>query len=367
LDTSNNSKYKILIVDDVKNNLSLLKRLLESAHYKTELASDGISALRLVANNKIDLILLDIMMPGMSGLEVCRYLKVDPKTASIPVIFLTADTGKGTLTKAYSVGGSDYIRKPFFKEELLSRVKTSLSLRDYEKNLEQKVADKTQEMRETQVKLMNVLGGIAEGHSKETYAHVKRVSEFSYKLALLSGMSEEEAKLLKDASSLHDIGKLGISDTILHKNGSLTSKEYKEIQKHPALGAAMLEHSSLPLFKAARIVAQEHHEKYDGSGYPNKLKGENIHIYGRIVAIADVFDALSFKRSYKERWTTEKVLAYMKDMSGKHFDPKLIDLFFENLDDFLEIYNTQIEKEQLEKTLKKKKGNRIKEWFLKVL
>jgi len=123
----------------------------------------------------------------------------------------------------------------------------------------------------------------------------------------------------------------------------------------------------LPLFKAAQIVAGEHHEKYNGTGYPNKLKGENIHIYGRIVAIADVFDALSFKRAYKERWTTEEVLAYMKDMSGTHFDPKLIDLFFDNLNDFLEIYNTQIEKEQLEKTLNRDKRNKIIGWLLKEL
>ena len=367
MDTIHNSKYNILVVDDVKNNLLLVKKMLENAHYRTQLASDGVNALRLVENGKVDLILLDIMMPGMSGLEVCRYLKIEPSTASIPVIFLTADTGKETLAKAYGVGGIDYIRKPFFKEELLARVKTTLMLRDYEKNLEQKVADKTKEIQETQVQLMNVLGGIAEGHSKETYAHVKRVTEVSYKLALLSGMSEEEAKLLKDASSLHDIGKLGISDTILHKNGSLTSKEYKEMQKHAPLGATMLEHSSLPLFKAAQIVAGEHHEKYDGSGYPKKLKGEDIHIYGRIVAIADVFDALSFKRAYKERWTTEEVLSYMKDMSGKHFDPKLIELFFDNLNDFLEIYDTQIEREQLEKTLNKKKRNKIIEWLLKSL
>jgi len=365
LSTINNSKYNILVVDDVKENLTLVKRILEDSNYKTQSARDGLAALRLVKKYKIDLILLDIMMPIMSGIEVCRYLKVEPSTASIPVIFLTANADKDTLTKAYSVGGSDYIRKPFFKEELLARVNTRLQLRDYEKNLEKKVLERTKEISDTQVQLVNVLGGIAEGHSKETHSHVKRVTLFTYKLALLSGMSKEEAKLLKDASSLHDIGKLGISHTVLHKNGVLTGREYKEMQKHVKLGASMLARSSLPLFKVAKIVVEQHHEKYDGSGYPNKLKGEEIHIYGRIVAIADVFDALSFKRVYKESWTEEEVLVYIRDMSGKHFDPKLIALFFENIDGFLEIYNIQIEKEKLEQSLNMKKRGKIMEWLLK--
>ncbi len=365
MDSISNKKYNILVVDDVKENLTLVQKVLDNANYNTEVANDGLTALRIVQDGKIDLILLDIMMPIMSGFEVCRYLKVEPATASIPVIFLTANADKETLTKAYSVGGSDYIRKPFFKEELLARVNTRLRLRDYEKNLELKVEERTKEIAQTQVQLMNVLGGVAEGHSKETHLHVKRVTRFTYKLAILSGMDIKEARLLRDASSLHDVGKLGVRDTILHKDATLTQKEYSEMQKHPELGANMLGHSSLPLFKVAKIVALEHHEKYDGSGYPKGLKGKDIHIYGRIVAIADVFDALSFKRSYKKSWTEEEVLVYIKEMSGKHFDPDLIDLFFKNIDDFLEIYNIQIEKEKLEKSLNNKKRGRIMGWFLR--
>ena len=365
MNTVSNKKYNVLIVDDVSKNILLVKKILDNANYTTLTASDGLSTLRLVKEKKVDLILLDIMMPIMSGIEVCRYLKVEPKTASIPVIFLTANADKDTLTKAYSVGGSDYIRKPFFKEELLARVHTRLSLRDYEKNLEHKVQERTKEISQTQVQLVNVLGGIAEGHSKETYHHVQRVTEFTCKLALLSGLLQPEAKLLKDAASLHDIGKLGIRDNILHKDGILSKKEFNEMKSHAQLGADMLKQSSLPLFKVATIVAEQHHEKYDGTGYPNKLKGENIHIYGRIVAIADVFDALSFKRSYKESWSTEEVLIYFKEMRGKHFDPVLIDLFFENLDDFLEIYDIQIEKAKLSTNLNLKKRGRIMEWLLK--
>lgn len=365
MNTFNNKKYNILVVDDVKENITLVQRILNDANYSTLTARDGLTALRLVKEKQIDLILLDIMMPIMSGLEVCRYLKVEPENASIPVIFLTANADKATLTKAYSVGGSDYIRKPFFKEELLARVNTRLSLRDYEKNLEQKVQERTEEISQTQVQLVNVLGGIAEGHSKETYHHVQRVTDFTCRLAQLSGINQPEAKLLKDAASLHDIGKLGIKDNILYKDGVLTKKEFKEMQKHAQVGANMLKQSSLPLFKVATIVAEQHHEKYDGTGYPNRLKGEEIHIYGRIVAIADVFDALSFKRSYKESWSTEEVLVYFKEMRGKHFDPQLIDLFFDNLNDFLAIYDVQIEREKLSKSLNVKKRGKIMEWLLR--
>jgi putative two-component system response regulator len=175
-------------------------------------------------------------------------------------------------------------------------------------------------------------------------------------------MDEREAKELKDASSLHDLGKLGIKDHILHKNGTLTKSEYKEMKQHVKLGVSMLDESRLPLFETAKIVAAQHHEKWDGSGYPYGLKGNEIHIYGRIVALADVFDALSFKRSYKKGWTQEEVLLYIKDMSAKHFDPQLVEIFFDNVGDFLEIYNLQVENYQ---AVEVKKRARIIEWFLR--
>jgi len=358
-------KHKILVVDDVKENRSIVKNILTLCNYEVQSASNGLEALQIVKTDNFDLILLDIMMPKMGGIEVCRYLKIDPETANLPVIFLTANTDKELLAKAYKVGGSDFIKKPFYKEELIARVQTRIKLRDYEKNLEETVRQRTQEIYETQTQLMYVLGGIVEGHSKETKEHVQRVTYFTYKLAILSGMSQEEANLLKDASSLHDIGKLGVADNILHKSGKLTKSEFKQMQQHPTLGANMLKHSKLPLFKAARIVAQEHHEKYDGSGYPKGLKGEDIHIYGRIVAIADVFDALSFKRSYKDGWNIEEILSFMKDMKGKHFDPRLIDIFLDNIEHFLKIYNINIEKIELDKKHNLKKKNSIVNWLMK--
>ena len=365
----NNGKYKILVVDDVSENVELVVAVLTKVGYSVSSAYDGLSAIEKVKEESFDLILLDIMMPIMSGIGVCKYLKKHPSTASIPVIFLTASDDRSILTEAYDMGGVDYIKKPFFKEELLARVNSRLKLRDYEKNLEKKVEIRTREIIDTQVKLMYVLGGIAEGHSKETQQHVKRVSEFTYILAKHYGLEEAEARLLKNAASLHDIGKIAVKDHILHKAGSLSKSEFKEMKKHAAMGADMLSHSKLPLFKIAATVSLHHHEKWDGSGYPNSLKGEQIHIYGRIVALADVFDALSFKRAYKNAWTQEEVLKFIKNMRGKHFDPVLVDIFFKNLDDFLEIYHTHKQQhpvEENEKLSESKKG-KILDWLFKEL
>ncbi len=363
----NNSKYKILVVDDVINNQKIVVSTLEKSGYVTYTADNGLEALNKVKEISFDLILLDIMMPVMSGIGVCKYLKVDSKTANIPVIFLTASTDKKTLEKAYSVGGVDYITKPFVKEELLARVRTHLKISEYERHLEDEVEAKTKAISDTQIKLMYALGGIAEGHSKETYAHVKRVTEFAYQLAKLYGMDEKESILLKNAASLHDVGKLGIKDSILHKNGKLTSQEYKIMKGHASIGVEMLKHSQLPLLKAATIVAGGHHEKYDGTGYPKGLKGENIHIYARIVAIADVFDALSFKRAYKDSWSTEDVIDYIISMSGKHFDPNLVKIFVDNINSFLVIYNKEVEKSEFSKKLLPKKKNKIIEWLFQEL
>ncbi len=357
------SKHTILVVDDVVDNVTIVDKILSKEGYHILTANDGESALRLADTEKVDLILLDIMMPELSGIEVCRYLKVEPKTSSIPVIFLTASDDKKMLSLSYKVGGRDYIRKPFFKEELLARVNNSLSLRDSEKYLESKIIEKTKDIADTQVELMYTLGGVAEGHSIETYAHVKRVTKFTYLLGTLYGLEKKEALLLRDASSLHDIGKISIRESILHKQGTLTKAEFNIMKKHVDFGVQMLEKSNLPLFKIATIAAGEHHEKYDGSGYPKGLKGERIHIYGRIVAIADVFDALSFKRAYKDSWTTEDILGYMRDMSGKHFDPYLIEIFFNNIEEFLKIYQINNSEIELNKKMKNTTKNKIMKWL----
>ena len=191
----------------------------------------------------------------------------------------------------------------------------------------------------TQREVIYTMGEIGERRSQETGHHVKRVAKYSKLLALLYGLKEEEANMLKIASPMHDIGKVGIPDAVLNKPGSLNTDEWKVMQTHSQLGYEMLKNSNKPILKAAAIVAYEHHEKWDGSGYPRGLSKEDIHIYGRITAIADVFDALGSDRVYKKAWDLEKILELFKEESGKHFDPKLVTLFLNNLDKFLEIKN----------------------------
>ena len=195
------------------------------------------------------------------------------------------------------------------------------------------------EIEETQRELIYKLGEIGESRSKETGNHVKRVAEYSKLLALLYGLSKEEAELLKYASPMHDIGKIGIPDSILNKPGKLTIEEFEVMKTHSSIGYEMLKGSHRPILQTSAIVSNEHHEKWDGSGYPRGLKGDDIHIYGRITAIADVFDALASERPYKKSWELEKILNLFKEQKGKHFDPKLIELFFDNIDKFLNIRN----------------------------
>lgn len=196
------------------------------------------------------------------------------------------------------------------------------------------------EIVETQKEVVFRIGAIAETRSKETGMHVRRVAEYSKLFALYSGLDEKEAEILKQASPMHDIGKVGIPDNILNKPGKHTAEEFEIMKSHAQIGYDMLKHSKKAILKTAAIVSREHHEKYNGTGYPRGLKGEDIHIYGRITAIADVFDALGSDRCYKKAWKDEDIFKLFKEERGKHFDPKLVDIFFENLSSFLKIRDT---------------------------
>ncbi len=197
-----------------------------------------------------------------------------------------------------------------------------------------------EEIEGAQKEVIFTLGSIGESRSRETGNHVRRVAEYSYLFAKIFGLDEKEAKLLKDASPMHDIGKVAIPDSILNKPGKLTIEEFEVMKSHAKIGYEMLNHSDRPLMKAAATIALEHHERWDGNGYPNHLEGEDIHIYGRITALADVFDALGSQRCYKDAWELDRILDYLKEESGKYFDPKLVDIFLDNIDQFLEIRET---------------------------
>ena len=336
------SKQTILAVDDVPENLAVLRGIL-SADYRVKVALNGEKALKIaLSDTPPDLILLDIMMPEMSGYEVCSRLKADPRTMKIPVIFVTAMGETEDETQGFKLGAVDYITKPVSPPVVHARVKTHLALYDQSRVLEQKVKERTAEVcalnveiEETQREVVFTMGAIGETRSKETGNHVKRVAEYSRIFALHYGLSEDEANLIKMASPMHDIGKVGIPDSILNKPGRLTPEEFECMQKHAELGYEMLRYSSRPILKAAATLAYEHHEKWNGKGYPQGLAEEGIHLYGRITAITDVFDALGSDRCYKKAWDDEKIFSLMKEERGEHFDPKLVDIFFEHLDEFL--------------------------------
>lgn len=338
----NQTSADILIVDDTLANLQLLANILKEDGYKVRPAINGNLALRAVAQKKPDLILLDIKMPEMDGYQVCQALKENPATHDIPVIFISALSDANDKVRAFSMGGVDYLTKPFQFEEVKARVAIHLQLRDYQENLEAKIQiglaeinSLNQEIIATQRDVIIMLGSVCEGRSSETGLHIRRMAAYCHFLAKCYGLDCETAELIKEAAPMHDIGKIAIPDSILEKPGALTPDEWEIMKTHAELGHQMLISSNRPLFKMAATIAHEHHEKWDGSGYPRGLKGEEIHIAGRLSAIADVFDALDSRRCYKKNWALEDSLALFKEQRGKHFDPGLVDALFANLDDFL--------------------------------
>lgn len=338
-----NDLKTLLIIDDTEANINTLIELL-GEQYDILASLDGEGGLEILEEERVDLILLDIMMPVMDGFEVCQRIKANEATKDIPVVFITALSDESAVEKAYLVGGVDYITKPFKIQEVFSRIETHLTLAEQTHHLQQLVDAKTmelkklnQEIEDTQREVVFTMGSIGETRSHEMGNHVLRVAEYTKVLATYAGLSEERVKLLVDASPIHDIGKVAIHDTILHKPAKLNDEEFAIIRTHAEIGYQMLSHSSRPLLQTAALIALEHHERWDGQGYPKHLKEDEISIEGRIMAIADVFDALGNDRVYKKAWEDETVIAYMKEQRGKQFDPALIDIFLEHIDEFLAI------------------------------
>ncbi len=344
-------EYYVLAVDDEPFNLDLIEAAFAQYEYiNITYATSGKEALAILEKNSFHVVLLDISMPSMDGLEVLKNIKSQESLQHIPILMVTANTEKEK--EALLLGASDFISKPYDIDILYARTINYAQLSYYttevqNKNLslESKVQERTQELtkalqisKETEFEISTRLGKAGEFRDPETGGHIKRMSHYSWLLAKLYGLDEKESELILYASPLHDIGKIAIKDNILLKPGRFSEDEYKEMQKHAELGAQMLQGAQkYPVLNAGYVIALEHHEKYDGSGYPAGKKGDDIHLYARIVAIADVFDALSSKRCYKDAMPLEKVLEIMKKDTGSHFDPKLMELFFNNLDKFLEI------------------------------
>jgi putative two-component system response regulator len=304
----------ILAVDDEASNLQLLRQILQD-HYRLRFAKDGARALELAREERPHLILLDVMMPGMSGYEVCAALKADAALASIPVIFVTALNDTDDELEGFEAGAVDYITKPVSPPVVRARVRTHLSL------------VRMDELRASRLEIVQRLGLAAEYKDNETGLHVIRMSHFSRILGLAAGMTEAEADDLLHAAPMHDVGKIGIPDRILQKPGPLDPDEWKIMQSHATIGAEIIGEHKHGVLGLARNIALSHHEKWDGSGYPNGLSGTAIPFEGRICAIADVFDALTSVRPYKKAWTEEQALNLLVEQKGKHFDPALVDLF----------------------------------------
>ncbi|RJG42539.1 response regulator [Motilimonas pumila] len=326
-------KATILIVDDTPENIDVLAGLLRH-DYKLRVAKNGELALKLAQILPLpDLILLDIMMPGIDGYEVCRQLKSQPHTAQIPVIFITAKITPADEIKGLELGAVDYITKPITPQVAMLRVQTHLALYDQKRALYEQVKEQTKEINQAKLEMIQRLGRAAEYKDNETGMHVLRMAHYCRVLALACGMNEQDADVLLDAAPMHDIGKIGIPDGILLKPDKLTADEWQIMKSHVDIGVDILAgDQSSQLLTMASQVAHTHHEKWDGSGYPRGLAGHDIPLVGRIAAIADVFDALTSARPYKKAWTVEQAVDLFIQEKGKHFDPELVDLFVSQLD-----------------------------------
>jgi putative two-component system response regulator len=331
------ARETVLIVDDTPANIDVLKELLRD-DYTVKVALDGERALKIaLTGTPPDIILLDVMMPGMDGYEVCRVLKADPRTRKVPIIFVTAKDETEDEMRGFELGAADYITKPISPPIVKARVRTQLELYDQNRALERKVAERTAELNETRLQIIRRLGRAAEYKDNETGRHVIRMSHYAHLLALEAGFDEEEAERLLNAAPMHDIGKIGVPDQVLRKPAGLDDGEWQIMHRHPHFGSRIIGEHDSELLNMAAVVATTHHEKWDGSGYPKGLAGEEIPLVGRITAIADVFDALTTARPYKPAWTIEKTMDLLREEAGKHFDPDLVAKFEAILPEVLKV------------------------------
>ncbi len=343
------TKPTVLIVEDTEMNIDVLINLLES-DYEVRVAMDGESALRNVKSNIPDLILLDIMMPDMDGYEIIKRLKGNQETSKIPVIFLTSMSEEQDEVKGLALGAIDYITKPFNPDLVKARVANHLMLRGYQENLESLVEERTRELRLTQEAIIFSMSVLAEYRDPETGGHIKRTQHYVRTLArqvkhqprFKTFLNENTIDLLYKSAPLHDLGKVAISDSILLKPGKLTTEEFEEMKKHTIYGrdAIMLCEKQIPgtqFLQYAYEIAYTHHEKWDGTGYPQELRGEQIPIVGRIMAIADVYDALISKRVYKPPFPHSRAVKIISEGRGRHFDPDLVDAFMDIKEEFRQI------------------------------
>ena len=341
----------ILVVDDTVQNLALLARMLKDCGYVPRPVPNGRLALMAAKSEKPDLVLLDITMPELDGYEVCRLLKQDPSLREIPVLFISALSQTSEKVKAFEVGGVDYITKPFHFEEVKARVETHLHLHRLQVGLKDQVQKQVKEITELQMGMIFGLAKLAEARDEDTGKHLERIQTLCKLIATdlyrRPNFSENVDAFYPDrifyASPLHDIGKVGIPDQILLKPGKLTPEEFDVMKTHAGLGAQTLREVQQRFPKNEFLnmgidIAQCHHEKWNGMGYPNKLSGNNIPLSARIMAITDVYDAVRSKRIYKPPVSHPETVELIRQGSGTHFDPALVEVFLSMQDEFEKVW-----------------------------
>jgi len=339
------SAARILIIDDNEFNVQLLEAVVTEAGYTSVLSiTDSRKAEDLYRAYQPDLVLLDISMPHLDGYQLMEQFKKIEQSSYLPILVLTALQDDKTRLKALENGAQDFLTKPFNRLETLTRIKNILTVRLLHRQvkkqnaeLEIKVKERTEELQVTRLEIIRRLGRAAEYKDNETGLHIIRMSKTSARLGELAGLSAAEVELVLNTSPMHDIGKIAIPDAILLKPGALDHSEWERMKAHPLIGYTLLEGHDSDLMISAREIALTHHEKWDGKGYPQGLKGGETPFNGRLAGIADVFDALTSKRPYKAPYPISKAVEIIKSEREKHFDPELTDLFLKNIDDFVAI------------------------------
>jgi putative two-component system response regulator len=335
----------ILIVDDAPITVALLKKLVSQLPDASPIAfTSAVEGLAWCENNDPDLVIVDYLMPEIDGIEFARRFRAMPEKADTPLLMVTAAGERDIKNRALRLGINDFLHKPFDQIELQARASNMLALRASQKKLANRallladeVAKATAAITAREHETLLCLGRAAEHRDPETHEHIIRMSNYSRLIAVRLGLPQDECELLLRAAPLHDIGKLGTPDHILLKPGKLTPDEFEIMKQHTVIGQQILATSSSPILRAGAEIAYSHHEKFDGTGYPRGLKGRDIPLYGRIVAVADVFDALTSERPYKKAWDLERACDLLRSSSGKHFDPMCVEAFFDIWDEVLAV------------------------------
>jgi two-component system, response regulator RpfG len=338
----------VLILDDQSVSRMILEELVQSidADIRIESFADPILALDWAKHNPLDLVITDYKMPNMDGVEFTHWLRQIPSCTDVPIVVITCMNEKAVRYRALEAGATDFLSKPFDHYECKARCRNLLKLRrqqaiikDRAQWLEQEINKKTSEVEEREKETLLRLARAGEYRDEETGTHVTRMSQYATIIAEELGFSETKCDTIRHAAPMHDIGKIGIPDHILLKPGKLDPLEKKIIQSHSTIGYEILRDSPSDYLQTGAVIALAHHERYDGTGYPHKISGNNIPIEARIVAVADVFDALLSQRPYKKAWSMDKALDYVTQERGKHFAPDCVDAFFTRLTEIIAIHN----------------------------